>query len=335
MGSLLSSDERSEPLTELRPAFAMTGRGWILLGLVGLIWGIPYLLIKIAVADVSPPTLVLARTGVGAVVLLPFALRTGGLHALRGRWPAVAAFAALEIVGPWFLLSNAERTLPSSTTGLLVATVPILAVVLGRVSGDRRPITAMRWSGLLIGLGGVALLVGPGAIGGETWPVLQVLLAAVGYASAPLIAERALAGVPAVTLTAACLSMAALVYAPVVLLTGPHPMPGAKALLSLAALGIVCTALAFVLFFLLIREAGAVRSTVVAYINPLVAVVLGAVVLSERLTVLVVVATVLIIGGSVAASRRAAGDAGDARTRTTTEPPSSDPTPATDEVAPT
>jgi drug/metabolite transporter (DMT)-like permease len=287
----------------------MTRRGWFLLGVVGLVWGIPYLLIKIAVAEVSPPTLVFARTAIGAVVLLPFALRSGGMRALRGRWLAVAAFAAIEVVGPWLLLSNAEITLPSSTTGLLVATVPILAVLLGRLWGDRLPVAAVRWAGLLTALGGVALLLGPGAVSGQAWPLSQVLLAALGYAIAPLIAERSLGGVPAVTLTAACLTIAALVYAPAVLYTAPHPMPSPKALLALAFLGIVCTALAFVLFFRLIVEVGAARSTLVAYINPVVAVVLGAVVLGEHITVLVVMATVLIIGGSAAASLRARGTA--------------------------
>lgn len=282
----------------------MSRRGWVLLVAVGVIWGVPYLLIKIAVEDVSPPLLVLVRTAVGAVVLLPFALRGGGLRVLRGRWGAVVAFAALEIVGPWFLLSNAERTLASSTTGLLVATVPIMAVVLGRLVGDRLPVAGVRWAGLAVGLAGVAVLAGPGSGAAAPWPLAQVLLAALGYAAAPIIAARSLQGVPAVTLTAVCLSISALAYLPVVLLTGPHPMPGADALWSLAALGLVCTALAFILFFRLISEVGAARSTLVAYINPLVAVALGAVVLDEPVTAAVVVAAALIVSGSAAASVR-------------------------------
>lgn len=282
----------------------MTRRGWLLLGAVGAIWGIPYLLIKIAVAEVSPPTVVFARTAVGAVVLMPFALRSGGLRPLRGRWTAVAVFAALEIVGPWLLLSNAERVLASSTTGLLVATVPILAVVLGRFVGDRRPVSSVRWVGLVVGLGGVVLLMGPGAVHGHAWSLGQVLLAALGYAIAPIVADRALRGVPAVTLTAACLTLAALVYAPVVAVTGPRLAPGPGTIAALLTLGVVCTALAFVLFFALITEVGAARSTLVAYINPVVAVALGAAVLSEPITPLVVVAMLLIVGGSAAGSHR-------------------------------
>ncbi|HEY3438459.1 MAG TPA: DMT family transporter [Actinotalea sp.] len=291
----------------------MSRRGWLLLATMGAIWGVPYLLIKIAVAEVSPPALVLARTGVGAAVLLPLALRGQGLRVLAGRWPAVVAFAALEIVGPWFLLSNAERTLASSTTGLLVATVPIIAVVLGRLVGDRLPVRPIRWIGLSVGLGGVALLAGPGSTAVQAWPIGQVILAALGYAIAPIIADRALRDVPAVTLTAVCLTLSALAYVPVVALTGPHPMPGPKAIGSLLVLGLVCTALAFVLFFKLIAEVGAARSTLVAYINPLVAVTLGAVVLAEPVTLTVVIAALLIVGGSAAASVRG-------RTPTVTSP---------------
>jgi len=287
-------------------------RGWILLVAVGIIWGVPYLLIKIAVTDVTPVMVVFVRTALGALLLLPFALRGGGLRVLRGHWPAVLAFAVLEIVLPWILLSNAERTLSSSTTGLLVATVPIAAVILGRLVGDRRPVALVRWVGLLVGLGGVALLLGPGAAGGDPWAVAQVLLAALGYAAAPIIADRALRDVPAIPLTATCLGITALVYAPVVLVTGPHAWPPVDAVLALAGLGALCTALAFVLFFRLIVEVGAARSTLVAYLNPVVAVALGALVLDEAITITVLAATALILVGSAAASRRPrdADDAG-------------------------
>jgi drug/metabolite transporter (DMT)-like permease len=282
----------------------MSRRGWILLVSVGVIWGIPYLLIKVAVGEVTPATVVFVRTALGALLLLPFALRGGGLRVLRGHWPAVLGFAVLEIVLPWILLSNAERTLSSSTTGLLVATVPIAAVVLGRFVGDRRAVAPIRWIGLLVGLGGVALLLGPGAAGGDPWAVAQVLLAALGYASAPIIADRALRDVPAIPLTATCLGITALVYLPFVVATGKQPWPPLDAVLALVGLGALCTALAFVLFFRLIVEVGAARSTLVAYLNPVVAVALGALVLDEVITVTVLAATALILLGSAAASRR-------------------------------
>jgi drug/metabolite transporter (DMT)-like permease len=271
---------------------------------------VPYLLIKIAVGQVSPVTVVFVRTALGALLLLPFALRGGGLRVLRGHWPAVLGFAALEIVGPWILLSNAEQTLTSSTTGLLVATVPIAAVVLGRIIGDRRPVAAVRWVGLLVGLGGVAVLLGPGAAADDPWAVTQVLLAALGYATAPIIADRGLRDVPAIPLTATCLGITALVYLPFLVAGGRQPWPETDAILALVALGAVCTALAFVLFFRLIVEVGAARSTLVAYLNPVVAVTLGALVLDEPLTWTIAGATALILLGSAAASRRG-GDEGD------------------------
>ena len=284
----------------------MSRRGWALLIAVGVVWGTPYFLIKLAVAEVSPATVVLARTVIGAVVLLPFALRAGGLRALRGRWSAVAAFAALEIIGPWFFISNAERDVDSATAGLLIAAVPVIAVVAGRLVGDRIPVGPVRWIGLLVGLAGVAVLTGPLAAQGQTWAVVQLLLAAVGYALAPLVVERYLRDVPVVPLTTACLVVAGLFYSPVVVAEGGVELPSASALWALVGLGVVCTALGFVLFFSLIAEVGGPRSTLVAYINPLVAVLLGALVLGEPLTWLVAAAAALILLGSALAGRRAA-----------------------------
>lgn len=282
----------------------MTRRGWALFGAVGIIWGVPYLFIKIAVEEISPAMVVLVRTGVGALLLLPFALRTGGFRSLRGRWTPVVLFAALELMGPWFLLSDAETVLPSSTTGLLVATVPIFGVILGRWFGDRLPVAPVRWVGLGIGLAGVALVTGPVTGLGGPWPVVEVILAALGYAAAPIIADRALGGVPTLVLTSTCLGITALVYAPIVLLTGPHPMPSARAVGALAVLAILCTAIAFVLFFKLIGEVGAARSTLVAYVNPVVAVALGALVLDEAVTWALAAAMVLVLVGSALASKR-------------------------------
>lgn len=287
----------------------MNRRGWLLLAAMGVVWGVPYLLIKVAVGDVSPATVVFGRTAIGALLLLPFARRFGGFRVLRGHWPAVLGFAVLEIVLPWILLSNAERTLTSSTTGLLVATVPIAAVVLGRFV-DRQPVAAVRWVGLAVALGGVALLLGPGAAANDPWAVVQVLLAALGYATAPIIADRHLRGVPTIPLTTTCLGLTALLYLPPALLAGHPHLPGLRAALALVGLGVVCTAVAFVLFFRLITEVGAARSTLVAYLNPVVAVALGAAVLREPVTLAVLVATALILAGSAAASRRAVPAAG-------------------------
>jgi drug/metabolite transporter (DMT)-like permease len=272
---------------------------------MSVIWGIPYLLIKIADEGVAPPVLVLARVGVGAAVLLPLALRRGQLGALRGHWGWLAAFAVAEIIVPWVLLSEAERKLPSSLSGLLIASMPIIVVVLGRLTGGTERLSPVRWAGLLAGLGGVALLAGPGASGGDLLSVIEVLVVAVSYAIGPLIAARKLGDLPALPMTAACLAFAAIVYAPAAALTWPGSMPSWRVLAALAGLAVVCTAVAFLLFFRLIAEAGPARASVITYINPAVAVVLGVSVLGEQFTPAMAGAFALIIAGSVLATRPA------------------------------
>lgn len=192
----------------------MTRRGWVLFALMGVIWGIPYLLIKVADGGVSVPVLVFGRTGMGALVLLPLALRRGNLSAMRPFWWWLVVFAVVEIILPWALLSDAERRLPSSLTGILIASVPIIGAVLARLTGDNDPLTVMRWAGLALGLGGVVLLAGPTARGGDAWAVTEVLLTALGYSIGPLVASRKLSDAPSLGVNTVCLSFAALVYAP-------------------------------------------------------------------------------------------------------------------------
>jgi drug/metabolite transporter (DMT)-like permease len=281
---------------------AMSARGWFLFSLMSVIWGIPYLMIKVAVDEVSAPVVVFARTALGAALLLPVALRAArterdSLARLRAHALPIGAFAALEILGPWWLLSDAERRLDSSTTGLLIAAVPVLAVVLGR---DR--LGARRWTGLALGLGGVAVLAAPELGGGSAWSVTEVLLVAVGYAAAPLIAARRLREVPTLLLTVTCLTAAAVLYAPAAALTWPDERPSAEALAALAGLGAICTALGFIVFFELIREAGTSRAMVFTYVSPAVAVAAGVVFLGESLTPGTLAAFALILLGSFLAT---------------------------------
>ncbi len=280
----------------------MSRRGWILFAAMSVIWGIPYLLIKVADEGVSVPVLVFARTSVAAVLLLPLALHRGQIRVLLPYWRWLVVFSLIEIVAPWLLLSNAERHLSSSTSGLLVATVPIIGVILARLTGDAERLTVIRLAGLLIGLGGVALLAGHVTSGG-VWPVAEVLLVATGYAIGPLIASRKLSDLPGIGMTAVCLAFAAVVVAPAAALTLPHAVPPARVIGSLAALAVICTALAFVLFFKLIAEVGPARATVITYVNPAVAVALGVTVLGEPLTPVILLSFALILSGSVLATR--------------------------------
>jgi drug/metabolite transporter (DMT)-like permease len=278
-------------------------RGWVLFTTMSVIWGVPYLLIKVADGGVAVPVLVFARVAVGAAVLLPIAIRRGQIRVLAGHWRWLAAFAVVEIMVPWALLSDAERHLSSSMSGLLIASVPIIGLVLARVTGGTERLTAVRWVGLLAGLGGVALLAGPRVLGGGARPVTEVLVTAICYATGPLIANRKLGGLPGLGMTAVCLGAAAIVYAPAAALTWPASTPSVAVLGSLAGLGVLCTAIAFVVFFQLIEEVGPARATVITYVNPAVAVALGVAVLGEPLTPTILGAFVLILAGSVLATR--------------------------------
>src|SRR5215470_14717313 len=264
---------------------------------MSVIWGMPYLFIKVADGGVSVPVLVFARLAVAAALLLPLAIRGRQFAGLWRHWRWLVLFATVEMIIPWALLSDAERHLSSSMTGLLVASVPIIGVVLVRLTGGTERLTVARWAGLLIGL------AGGDALGGDAWSVAEVMLVAVCYATGPIIVNRKLSELPGLGVNAFCLSFAAIVYAPAAALTWPATVPSPQVLASLAALGVICTALAFVLFFKLIAEVGPERAIVITYVNPAVAVALGVAVLGEPLTLEIVAAFVLILAGSVLATR--------------------------------
>jgi drug/metabolite transporter (DMT)-like permease len=281
----------------------MSRRGWALFAAVGVIWGIPFLLIKVADSGLSVAVLVFGRVFIGSLLLLPLAVRRGRLRTLLPRWPWLVALSVVEVILPWLLLSAAERRLSSSLSGLLVAVVPIIGVGVARLAGDREPMTAVRWTGLATGLGGVTLLLLPAVAGGGAAPVLEALGTAVCYAIGPAIAAQKLAGADDLSVTAASLALASIVYAVPAALTWPGAIPPASVLAALAGLAVVCTALAFLLYLRLIAEAGPVRAEVVTYVNPAVAVVLGVLVLGEPVTPLIAISFALILAGSVLATR--------------------------------
>jgi drug/metabolite transporter (DMT)-like permease len=277
----------------------VTRRGWLLFLALCVIWGIPYLLIKVAVRELTPASLVFLRTAIGAAVLLPFVLRSGGnLRALLPRWRPIVLFTVAELAIPWLLLSDAERRLSSSLAGLLVASVPLVGVVIARLSGVPEPLGGRRLAGLWVGLAGVVALLGLDVRGGELRAVAEMVLVVIGYAVGPMVVARRLTGVPTLEVVTVSLALGALGYAPFGLAQLPAALPSAEVLLAVAVLGVVCTALAFVLFFRLIAEVGPVRATVVAYVNPAVAVAAGVAVLGEPLTVGTVTGFVLILAGS-------------------------------------
>ncbi|MFT4187275.1 MAG: DMT family transporter [Aeromicrobium sp.] len=281
----------------------MTRRGWLLFAAMSVIWGVPYLMIKVAVdGGISVPMVVFARTALGALVLLPLALRHGPPVWLRDHWKPLVAFSAFEILGPWALLARAEQDLSSSMTGLLIAAVPIIGVVVSRLIGDDERLSPTRWLGLGVGLVGVTVLALPGLGGDSPRAIVEVLVVAVCYAIAPLIMARKLNDVPALPMTAVCLSLAAAVYAIPAALTWPDEVPSLEVTASLIGLGLLCTALAFLFFFALIREVGTSRAMVFTYVNPAVAVVAGVLLLGETLTASMAAAFGLILCGCVLAT---------------------------------
>lgn len=276
----------------------MSKRGWLLFALMSVIWGIPYLFIKIALEGVSAPFLVLARTGIGAAILLPIALRRGLIRPALRSWRPLLAFAVLEIGGPWLLLNDAEQHISSSLAGLLIAAVPIMSTIVTWRLGDRSALDPRRLLGLLVGMGGVAAVVGLDIGSTSGLRMGEVLVVAVGYAIAPIIADRQLRDVPTLAVISLSLTGVALAYVPAAIVTRPHAWPHANVVAAILTLGLVCTATAFLLFFRLIAEVGPVRSTVITFVNPAVAVLLGMAVLGERFTAGVAVGFPLVLLGS-------------------------------------
>lgn len=282
----------------------MTSRGIRLFALMAVIWGIPYLFIRVSVAEVSPSFLVLARTALAAAILVPIALARGGLRPILARWQWLAAFAAIEIAIPWVMLGSAEKHLTSSLTGLLLAGVPLVGTVFALATGGTERLPRTAWLGLLTGLGGVTLIVGSNLGSADATAFAQVAVVVIGYAVGPAILARRLGGLSSVGVMALSLGLCALVYIPIAALQWPTTVPSTNVLGSIVILAVVCTAAAFLIFAALIDEIGPVRATVITYINPAVAAVLGVVVLSEPLTAAMVAGFGLVIAGSVLATRR-------------------------------
>lgn len=277
-----------------------------------VIWGIPYLLIKVAVREIGPAELVFVRTGLGAVLLLPIALARKEIRASLCPWLPLLAYTVVEIALPWLLLSDAERHVDSAFTGLVIAGVPLVAAVLARATNRDERLTAGRVGGLLAGFAGVALLLGFHVGAGGIFPMVELVGVVVCYAIGPLIVERWLGDAPPYGVAAVSLAIGALMFAPVAAPDLPDLARTVTAGPALAVLGlaVVCTALAFVLFFALIAEVGGVRATVITFVNPAVAVVLGAAVLGEEITPLTGVAFALILAGSIMATHRETAKAG-------------------------
>jgi drug/metabolite transporter (DMT)-like permease len=263
---------------------------------MGFIWGTPYLMIRVAVRQVDPVTLVFFRTAPAALLLLPLLRRPGVFASVLAHWRAVLAYTAGELGVTWLFLFRAEQRISSSLAGLLIATVPLVSVALNKLTGREGPLGARRLTGLLLGLVGVAVLVGVDVHGSELLAVAEICVVAIGYAVGPFIVSHHLRDVPATGVVTASLVLTALAYAPFSLTHLPQRL-GGEEIWSIVGLVLLCTTVAFLVFFRLIAEVGASRATVITYVNPAVALVLGILFLHEHLTVGILIGFPLVLVG--------------------------------------
>ena len=278
----------------------MTRRGILLFAGLGLAWGIPYLFIKIAVGELEPAMVVLARSGLAAILLMPLAFFRREVMVVLRRWKPMLAYTIVEIVLPWYFLSSAEQKLPSSTAGLLLAAVPLAGVAIAFFIGRPAKLSSLNWLGIVIGMLGVAALVGFDVGGSDLLSVLEMAIVVVGYALGPAILSRWMPDLPGVGVVAVSLAAAAVIYVPLVLATRawPSEVPSTRVIVSIVVLAVVCSALAFILMVALISEIGPVRATAITYVNPAVAIVAGVLVLGEVVTIWTVVGFAAVLTGS-------------------------------------
>jgi drug/metabolite transporter (DMT)-like permease len=279
----------------------MSARAWVGFFAMSLVWGVPYLFIKIAVDDGVPPAFVAwSRVVLAAAVLLALAWRAGTLGTLRGRGRWLVAFAVFEITVPFPLIAAGERHVDSSVAAIIIAAAPLIVALLALRFDDAERVSGRRLVGLLIGLGGVVALVGIDIAGntGELVGAAAILVAAAGYAAGPMILKRKLSDADPRATMGASLAIAAALLTPVAALDPPAATPSTPALTALLVLGLVCTAAAFVIYSGLIVEIGPGRALVITYVAPVVAVALGVAVLGERPGAGAVAGLLLIIAGS-------------------------------------
>ena len=281
----------------------MSRRGWVLFISLSIIWGTPYFFIKVAVADMEPQFIVAARLAIAALVLVPIAIRSGGLGELRGHWPVIFTLAIVEMVIPFGLLTWAETKVTSSLAGMVIAAVPTLTAGIAATLGLSDKLDKIRMVGLALGISGVALLLGLDVGASSLLAVLALLGVALGYAIGPILVNTRLGHLPGPAVMGAATTIAALVYLPWLVLSFPGTDASAASWASVGTLGLICTAVAFLVFFALVAEVGPTRTSVITYLNPVVALALGVTVLGEPITIGMILGFPLVLLGSVIATR--------------------------------
>ena len=287
----------------------MSRRAYFHFAVSGLFWGIPYLLMKVAVRDLEPAVIVCGRVLIGAAILIPLAIHQKVLmDAIRG-WRYVLPYAIFEMMIPWILITNAEKKISSGLAGLLVATVPIWSTIFASLAGDKTVWHSKRLVGIAVGFAGLVGLVGYESIFGETdiISILMMVVAAISYSFAVNMISLKLPDVSGIAINGVAMFITAVAYAPLMIIQWPAAgTVSSESALSLLALGIFCTALAFISFFIVMKEIGPARASIGTYVNTAVAVVLGVIILSEPLTLGIIIGLPLVMIGSFLASRKPA-----------------------------
>ena len=273
--------------------------------LVGFLWGIPYLLMKVAVEEIPPSAIVAGRTLIGAAILIPVALYRKTFKGAVLGFKYVAFYALLEMIGPWILISTAQKKIDSGLAGLLISTVPIFAAIITSLRGDHSVWQFKRMFGIVVGFIGLIAVVGIESFSGNSHPasIAMMILAAMGYSYAIIMVTTNLPLVDGIAINGLAMAITSIFWAPLAIAQWPAQIT-IKPALSLIALGVLCTALAFLIFFKLLAEIGPARGSLVTYLNTSVAVVLGVIVLDEPITIGLIVGLPLVLIGSYLASKK-------------------------------
>jgi drug/metabolite transporter (DMT)-like permease len=287
----------------------MSRRAWFLFVLVGFLWGVPYLFIKVAVDPdngFSPAVVVCLRTAIGAAILIPLAMRQGQLGAAIRGIKYVAPYALLEMIGPWILIGTAEQKISSGLAGLLIASVPIWATIFASMRGDKTVWHHKRLMGIVVGFIGLIAVVGFESIKGSSDPlsIAMVLVAAIGYSYAVMMVQGALPHVSGIAINAVAMAITAIFYLPLTIIQWPTHEISRDAINAIIGLGVLSTGAAFVAFFALAAMIGVARGSLVTYLNTAFAVVLGVIILDEPFTTGMALGLPLVLIGSYFASRK-------------------------------
>jgi drug/metabolite transporter (DMT)-like permease len=277
----------------------MDRRAWLWLLLLGAIWGASYLFIAIGLRDLSPGMVAFLRIALAAAVLVPVAAAQGALSGARRYAGWLVLVGAVQVAGPFLLISAGEEEIASSLAGILVAAAPLWTAVLAIWVDHEERSQGLRLVGVLIGFAGVGLLLGVdlGGGGSELLGGLAVVAAALGYAIGGLLVKHRLTGMPPVGMSGLVMGASAVLLLPVAIATPPDSFPSLGPIAAVAALGVVGTGAAFVIFYWLISTVGPARTLVVTYVAPGFAIVYGSVFLSEGITVATIGGLALILAG--------------------------------------